>query len=561
MNGELTTAGRPPEPGPGGPTGEPVVHKGPILFSLILGAFAAILNQTLLNVAVPKLMADFNVSASTVQWLSTGYMLTNGIVIPLTAFLIGTFTTRQLFLGAMLTFGVGTVLCALAPDFPVMLIGRIVQAAGAGIMMPLMMTVILNLYPPETRGRAMGTIGIAMFFAPAVGPTLSGWIVQNYSWRVLFYIVLPVAVIDLVVASIFLKNVTERTFPKFELVSFVASTIGLGSLLYGFSEAGNKGWGAAEVVVSIAVGVVFLILFVVRELTSSHPLLNLRVFRYGGFTIAAVVSCVANMAMFGGSLLTPLYVQNVRGYSALDSGLILLPGAILMGVMSPISGALLDRIGIRPLALVGLVITVITTWELGRLNLETPLSDIMWIYTIRMFGLSFIMMTIMTAGLNHLPRQYNSHGTAAANTVRTIAASLGTSLLITIMTDRSNMHYQQLVNSVQMNDSFLHITLSQFAQALAAMAPMTAQQASAVVTYLLYGQAQLLSTVEGIDDSFLVAAGIALVALVLSFFLRNVKRANASVPAPEEPALPAVEHATRRRPAVVRRTLRPRTEG
>lgn len=560
MNGGETIAGRPPEPGPGGPTGEPVVHKGPILFSLILGAFAAILNQTLLNVAVPKLMADFNVSASTVQWLSTGYLLTNGIVIPMTAFLIGTFTTRQLFLGAMFLFGVGTLLCALAPDFPVMLVGRIVQAAGAGIMMPLMMTVILNLYPPETRGRAMGTIGIAMFFAPAVGPTLSGWIVQNYSWRVLFYIVLPVAVIDLVVASIFLKNVTERTFPKFEFWSFMASTIGLGSLLYGFSEAGNKGWGATEVVASIAVGVVFLILFVVRELTSAHPLLNLRVFRYGGFTIAAIVSCVANMAMFGGSLLTPIYVQDVRGYSALDSGLILLPGAILMGIMSPISGALLDKIGIRPLALVGLAITVVTTWELGRVNLQTPLGDIMGIYTLRMFGLSFIMMTIMTAGLNHLPRQYNSHGTAAANTVRTIAASLGTSLLITIMTDRSNMHYQQLVNSVQMNNPFLNITLSQFAHAFAAMAPMTAQQVNAIVTYLLYGQAQLLSTVEGIDDSFLVAAGMALVALVLSFFLRNVKRSRASAPAPAEGAPPAVADGTRRRVAVVRRTLRPRPE-
>ncbi|SIS53879.1 DHA2 family efflux MFS transporter permease subunit [Alicyclobacillus vulcanalis] len=560
MDGEKTIAARPPEPGPGGPTGEPVVHKGPILFSLILGAFAAILNQTLLNVAVPKLMADFDVSANTVQWLSTGYLLTNGIVIPMTAFLIGTFTTRQLFLGAMFLFGIGTLLCALAPDFPVMLIGRIVQAAGAGVMMPLMMTVILNLYPPETRGRAMGTIGIAMFFAPAVGPTLSGWIVQNASWRVLFYIVLPVAVIDLVVASIFLKNVTERTYPKFEFWSFASSTIGLGSLLYGFSEAGNKGWGSGEVLMSLAVGVVFLILFVIRELTSDHPLLNLRVFRYAGFTIAAVVSCVANMAMFGGSLLTPIYVQDVRGYSALDSGLILLPGAILMGVMSPISGALLDKIGIRPLAIVGLCITVVTTWQLGHVTLETPLRAIMWIYTLRMFGLSFIMMTIMTAGLNHLPRQYNSHGTAAANTVRTVAASLGTSLLITVMTDRSNLHYQQLVNSVQMSNGFLNLTLSQLAQALAAMAPMTLQQAQALVTYLLYGQAQLLSTVEGIDDSFLVAAGIALVALIMSLFLRNVKRTR-TLAQPADSSLPAAREMPKRRAVVVRRTLRPRPEG
>ncbi|GMA64659.1 DHA2 family efflux MFS transporter permease subunit [Alicyclobacillus fastidiosus] len=260
------------------------IHKAPILISLVIGAFAAILNQTLLNVAIPKLMNDFNVSANTVQWLSTGYMLANGIVIPLTAYLMGTFTTRQLFLGAMTMFGLGSVCCAVAPDFVVMMIGRVIQAIGAGMMMPLMMTVIMTLYPPETRGKAMGTIGIAMFFAPAVGPTLSGWIIQNYSWRVLFYIVIPVAVIDIIVAAIYLKNVTERTFPKFAFLSFLSSTIGLGALLYGFSEAGSKGWGSGVVVVSVIIGVVFLILFVIRELTTSHPLLNLRVFKVGVLT-------------------------------------------------------------------------------------------------------------------------------------------------------------------------------------------------------------------------------------------------------------------------------------
>ncbi|EJY55441.1 drug resistance transporter, EmrB/QacA subfamily [Alicyclobacillus hesperidum URH17-3-68] len=553
----------PKDPGPGGPTGEPIAHKAPILISLILGAFAAILNQTLLNVAVPKLMTEFNVSASTIQWLSTGYMLTNGIVIPLTAFLIGTFTTRQLFLGAMFCFGIGTLFCAAAPDFPVMLIGRIVQAAGAGIMMPLMMTVILNLYPPETRGKAMGTIGIAMFFAPAVGPTLSGWIIQQYSWRVLFYIVIPVAVIDIIVASIFLKNVTERTFPKFEGVSFVASTIGLGALLYGFSEAGNKGWHAGEVLGSIAVGVVFLIVFVARELTSDHPLLNLRVFRYPGFSIAAGVSCVVNMAMFGGALLTPMYVQNIRGYSALDSGLILLPGAILMGVMSPISGALLDKIGIRPLAIIGLIITVITTWDLGHLTSDTPLRHIMWVYTIRMFGMGFIMMTIMTSGLNHLPRQFNSHGTAAANTVRTIAGSLGTSLLITVMTDRSNMHYNQFVNSVLSTNPQLSTTLSELTAMLARMMSQPLSVAHELVTYLMYGQAQMLASVQGVDDAYLVAAGISLFALILSLFLRNAKRPIAAPQRSDEgggESHSSLPDGRARKAVVVRRTLAPRPQ-
>lgn len=515
------------------------VRKAPILISLILGAFAAILNQTLLNVAIPKLMTDFNVSADTIQWLTTGYMLTNGIVIPLTAYLMGTFTTRQLFLGAMFCFGIGSVFCAAAPDFIVMMIGRVIQAAGAGIMMPLMMTVILNLYPPETRGRAMGTIGIAMFFAPAVGPTLSGWIIQNYSWRVLFYIVIPVAVIDIIIASVFLKNVTERTFPKFEVLSFITSTIGLGALLYGFSEAGNKGWGSGIVEASIVIGIISLALFVTRELTSSHPLLNLRVFRYGGFSVAAAVSCVVNMAMFGGALLTPLYVQNLRGYSSLESGLILLPGALLMGIMSPISGILLDRFGIRPLAIIGLVITVITTWDLGHVTSSTPIHNIMVIYTFRMFGMGFLMMTIMTSGLNHLPRQFNSHGTAAANTVRTVAGSLGTSLLITIMTSRSNMHYQQHVNLATSVNPTVSSTVTQMATQFAAQTGQSIQTGMDYALYYLYAQAKLLSSIQGVDDAYLVAAGISLVALIMSLFLRNVKRPKpAQAEKTEQRALP-----------------------
>ncbi|MFB5189679.1 DHA2 family efflux MFS transporter permease subunit [Alicyclobacillus fastidiosus] len=515
------------------------IHKAPILISLVIGAFAAILNQTLLNVAIPKLMNDFNVSANTVQWLSTGYMLANGIIIPLTAYLMGTFTTRQLFLGAMTMFGLGSVCCASAPDFMVMMIGRVIQAVGAGMMMPLMMTVIMTLYPPETRGKAMGTIGIAMFFAPAVGPTLSGWIIQNYSWRVLFYIVIPVAIIDIIVASIYLKNVTERTFPKFAFLSFLSSTIGLGALLYGFSEAGSKGWGSGEVIVSVMIGVVFLILFIIRELTTANPLLNLRVFKVGGFSLAAAVSCVVNMAMFGGTLLTPMYIQNLRGYSSLDSGLLMLPGAILMGIMSPVSGALLDKIGIRPLAIVGLLITVITTWDLGHLTPNTPFSHIEWIYTFRMFGMGFIAMTIMTSGLNYLPRQVAAHGTAAANTVRMVAGSLGTSLLVTVMTNRTNTHYNQYINTVTSTNPQLYNSVHTMVQGFAAQLGVPVQTAQTYVTYLMYGQAEKLAGVQGVDDAYLVAAALALLALIMSLFLRRNKNIGKGTPKREpQRALP-----------------------
>ncbi|MEC0249501.1 DHA2 family efflux MFS transporter permease subunit [Paenibacillus chitinolyticus] len=515
-------------------------HRGTVLLVLILGAFVTILNQTLLNVALPHLMNDFNASADTIQWLSTGYMLINGIIIPISAFLIGTFTTRQLFISAMISFTVGSLICGMAPNFTIMMIGRIVQGAGAGIIMPLMMTVILNIYPPQVRGRAMGMIGIAMFFAPAVGPTLSGWIIQHWTWRILFYVAMPIAFVDIIFAFLVLKNVTKVTKPVFDFLGFVTSTIGFGSLLYGISEAGSKGWDSVPVVSTIIIGVVFIALFIVRELTAKNPLLNLRVFKYNMFSLSTVVSCIVNMAMFGASILVPIYVQNIRGYSPMEAGLLMLPGALLMGIMSPISGALFDRFGIKPLAFIGLTITAITTWQFAHLNADTTYSTLMWLYTIRMFGMSFIAMTIMTTGLNQLPRELASHGTAASNTARQIASSIGTAVLVTIMTNRTTYHVGQYANDLSLsNPNYNPSGLENMGAAFAQQMGQSLAAGKAYASQMLYGIVTKQSTIQGINDAFVVATGLTIVALVVSFFFRRVAHGkSAKKKLAEKPAEP-----------------------
>ncbi|MCL6516848.1 DHA2 family efflux MFS transporter permease subunit [Alicyclobacillus sp.] len=512
------TPARPGQPAP--------QHVVPVLVTLLLGAFVTILNQTLLNVAIPRLMIDFNESASTVQWLSTAYMMTNGILIPISAFLIATFTTRQLFISAMTFFTVGSVICSIAPNFAVMLIGRIVQAFGAGVIMPLMMTVVLNLFPPERRGGAMGTIGIAMIFAPAVGPTLSGWIIQTWSWRLLFWVVIPFAVVDIILASVLLRNVTERSRPTFDWFGFITSTIAFGALLYGFSDAGNKGWGDGAVRTSIVVGTIALILFIWREMTASEPMLDLRVFRYNMFSLTTVVSCVINVAMFGAMILLPIYVQNIRGFTPLQSGLLMMPGAIVMGIMSPITGKLFDRVGARPLVIFGLIVTIVTTYDFAHLTPTTSYEHLMWLYTARMFGMSFIMMTIMTAGLNQLPRRLNAHGTAAANTARTVAGSLGTAILVTIMSNRTHVHYGLYADRMNALDPGLAATLHQFGSAIASQLGQAAQAGTAILSQMLYGLTMQQATIDAINDSFLVATAITVLALVLSFFIHRVRPAD-----------------------------------
>ncbi len=496
---------------------------GKILAAIMLGAFVAILNQTLLNVAIPHIMNDLGITANTVQWLSTGYMLVNGIAIPITAYLTEKFGTRKLFITAMVLFTIGSLVCSLSPNFSLLMTGRIIQACGAGIIMPLLMTVFFTVFPPEKRGKAMGIMGMVIIFAPAIGPTLSGWLIGHYSWRFLFDIVIPFGVLDLILCYLWLKDVTKITNPKFDFPGLVLSTLGFGFLLYGFSEAGNDGWTSTTVIISFVIGIISLAAFVWRELTTDKPMLDLRVFKYDIFTLTTIVSMLVNMAMYGAMILLPIYLQNIRGYTALQSGLLMMPGAIVMGIMSPISGSLYDKFGARWLAVIGLSITAISTWEFTTLSMTTSFNKIVFLYLLRSFGMSFIMMTIMTEGLNQLPRHLASHGTAASNTAKQVAGSIGTALLVTIMSTRQGVHYGEYTNTITSTNSFISGSFSQLTQSLSGYTHLPAAAGRGLTTYLLYGKAMQQSTIDGINDAFLFATVIAIVGLVLSFFIKRAR--------------------------------------
>ncbi|GGJ88287.1 MFS transporter [Lentibacillus kapialis] len=408
-----------------------------LMLVLISGAFVAILNQTLLATALPKIMADMNLGESTAQWLTSIFMLVNGIMIPITALLINRFTTRGLFLSAMGLFGAGTIIAALAPNFPILMVGRVVQASGAGIIMPLMQTILMLVYPVEKRGSAMGMFGLVIAFAPAIGPTLSGYLVENFPWRSLFYVVFPIIVIDIAVAYFLLRNVTERTFPKVDVLSIILSTFGFGGLLYGFSVAGSaaNGWGSSQVMISMVVGTVSLIFFILRQLKLPQPILEFRIFKYKMFTLATGLGMIVFMAMIGAATVLPILMQDYLGFSALESGLALMPGAAIMGVMSPITGRLFDKFGAKYLAIIGLTIVSVTTFMLAVLTTETTFTYIATVNAVRMFGVAMVMMPITTAGLNELPNKMMPHGTAMNNTMRQVAGAVGTAMLVTVMSN------------------------------------------------------------------------------------------------------------------------------
>lgn len=496
----------------------------PLLIVLMLGLFLAILNQTLLNVAIPHLITEFGVTANTAQWLLTGYMLVNGALIPLSAFLIERFGVRRLFLFAMVCFTVGSLICGIAPTFSIMLTGRLIQAIGGGVLSPLVMTIIVFIFPPHMRGKGMGIFGLAMMFAPAIGPTLSGWVIQNYDWHILFNGMVPLGAIVLIIAFFQLKDIQPPKDVKVHMPSVVTSLAGMGLLLYGFSEAGNDGWTDSVVLSTIIGGTVLLIIFVLQQIKSEKPLLDMRVFKYNIFSLSNIISIAITISMYAGMFLLPIYLQNIRGYSAFDSGLLLLPGALVMLVMSPISGTLFDKVGPRPLAIVGMLITSISTFEFTKLTMDTPFNHILAIYIIRSFGMSLLMMPIMTAGLNQLPQRLSSHGTSMSNTLRQVSGSIGISLMTTIFTNRTTYHVNEISSSMNTSDPFFMNSFHLFVQKVAATLHLSQDQAQQQALTILSGKMTQQGTIQGINDAFYWATAISVIGLILSFFLRDVRK-------------------------------------
>lgn len=452
------------------------INRKVIVIVFIIGAFVTVLNQTLLVTALPHIMRSFNITADKGQWLTTVFMLVNGIFIPVTAFLIEKYSTRKLFMAFMGIFTVGTLIAAFAPSFSILLLGRILQAIGAGGIMPLMQTVFLVIFPKEKRGMIMGMMGLVIAFAPAIGPALSGWIVDSFSWNHLFYVILPIAIIDIIAAAFTLKNVTETKKIKLDILSVILSSVGFGGILYGFSTAGSNGWSDKWVIVTILVGIISMLLFVYRQLKSSHPLLELRVFKNRTFAITTILSMIAFASMMGLETILPMYTQNLRNVSAFHSGAMLLPGAIIMGIMSPITGMMFDRVGAKLIGIMGFSILTATTFFFAFLNLQTSLTFIVIVYAIRMAGIAMVMMPLVTAGVNALPNNLIAHATAVNNTFSQVSGSIGTAVLITVMTSVAK-------NNISTNP--------------------------------------LNSTLHGMDSAFLCSAILAFAGLILIFALKN----------------------------------------
>jgi EmrB/QacA subfamily drug resistance transporter len=401
---------------------------------IISGSFVTMLNQTVMPPMLPAIMTEYQITTPIAQWLTTIFLLVNGLMIPITAYLISRFSTRQIFLASMLIFIAGSVICAFTGGFFPLLGGRILQAIGAGVLMPFTTVIIMTLFPKERRGFALGISFVVVGTAPAFGPTLAGWITDTLGWRSVFYLILPLAVIDFVLAFLLLRNVSKSEKASLDGLSVVLSVLGFGGLLFGFSMAGARGWTHPMTWVPILVGAISLFFYGRRQFGAKEPLLNLRVLRNSVFSTSVLLTMIGQMGMTVGMIITPLFLQQAHGETALISGLTLMPAAIAMAATNPLSGMIFDKFGPRGIVIAGFAIHAVGSGLMATVGVNTPLAFIVIVYTVRMIGISFVYLSLNASAINALPNKYIAHGTAVINTGGMVAGSIGTAIMVTVMT-------------------------------------------------------------------------------------------------------------------------------
>ena len=519
-------------------------YKWLVLMVVIFGLFMVIMDITIVNIAVPNLQTDFGASLSDVSWVSTGYSLAEGIGIPLTPYFSALLGNKRFYLLLLALFTIGSALCGLAWSLPALIFFRIVQGlAGAG-MIPMSITMLYSEFPPAERGIAMGTLGVPLMVAPALGPSIGGYLVTFVSWRVIFYINVPTGILGFLIGFILLRDIRPEggRRPSFDLVGFLFSSLGLGALLYAFDQAGSKGWGSLTVESFLAIGIVSLAIFVFVELeltageSGKQPLLDLRVFGSRTFAGSNIAMATIVFAMFGGNFLVPQYLQNLRGLSAYDAGLVMLPQALGSMVASLIGGRLVDKLGVKAVVLPGLLILATALWGFAHITLQTPFADFQLLLITRGLAIGLSMQPTTVSALSEIKPAQLSQASSVNSVVRSVMTSFAVAIVTTLVTARTTFHFVRLAEQVT-PQSMAAQWLQQQAAYLVSQG-MAQQQATLVAMEEMVQQLQQQAYLLAMNDAFLVMMGVIFLAIfIVLFVVRVPRKKGTALPNPEHMAL------------------------
>ena len=489
----------------------------PVLVALI-GAFMSILDTSIVNVAIPTIMNVFNVGTSEVQWVSTIYMLALGVVVPFSAWLGDRLGFKRLYILSMGAFVLGSLLCSLSWNFNSLVFARVIQAIGGGMIMPTTMAMIFRMVPRTQFGSAMGIFGISLLVAPAIGPTLGGYLVEYVDWRWIFTINLPVGAIGIILSIFLLPEFKSKHPGRLDFAGGLTSAGGLFCLLLALTKGADWGWAAEPTVLLFVVSFFLFVLFIYLELTAENPLLDLRVFKYRSFTVANLMVVVTNIVMFSALFFLPLFLQSFRGLGAMETGLLMMPGALISGLMMPVAGKLFDKVGPRPLALTGIVLLIFISWLFHYLNLATATGTIRAWTMLRGFVMPLALMPAQTAAMVDIPTELVGRASAISNIIQRVSSSFGIAVLTTVLTTRQALHGQWLAWTVSPANPAAMSALSR----TSALMGGGARGRGMALAYLK-GMAMKTAFVNAIDDVFIITAIITAFAVIPAFFLKKGK--------------------------------------
>jgi EmrB/QacA subfamily drug resistance transporter len=497
-------------------------YQWQVLICAVVGTFMVMLDQTVVNIALPKITTVFGVGVHETQLVVTSYMLALAIIMPATGYLSDTFGTKRLYLLTMALFTGGSLLCGLAWNNTSLVMFRVIQGLGGGMMSPLGMTMLFQVVPPQRRNTIMGFFGLPLMLAPVLGPTLGGYIVEYIDWRVIFTLNVPVGIFGLFLGLTLLRESAHVPGLKFDLRGFLLSAVAFSAILLGLSDAATDGWTSPGILARFGIGIAALAGWVWVELTDEHPLLELRLFKIPIFTFSALVSFVLTVGMFGGMLVLPLFLQNLRGLGAAETGLILISQVLPMTVAMPVIGRVVDKVGARVVILIGLPLLAITTWQFGLLDLTTSDATIRIWLALRGCAMGLVMMPSMTAGLNAVPLPLMSRASSMSNVMRQVFGAFGTAIIVTVLQVRQTFHTAILSQTVTPENLPLQQLMSN-TQNWAVSQGMNAAQAQMMGVMLAAKQVGLTAAVMGFDDVFRVTAVITLLAIIPAIFMKTTK--------------------------------------
>ena len=506
-------------------------YKWFVLANVMLGTFMAVLDSTIVNVSLPKVMSSFGVGLSTIQWVITAYMLSMAVMLPTSGWLADKFGYKKVYFWGLFLFTFGSLLCGLSNDESTLIMSRIIQGLGAGMIQPLGMAIIIREFPIQQRGLALGFWAIAAAASVSFGPLIGGYLVDNFSWQLIFDVNVPIGIAALLFTVIIQREFISPNARKFDYIGFISVIIFLPVLLYALSEGNaqtnSAGWSAPYILVCFAISAIGLAVFLTQELTTEYPLLDLRLLKDRNFGMSNLLMLVFSIGMFGSTFLLPLYLQNSLGYTALQSGAVFLPVGIIQGFMSPVSGWFSDKISAKVPIMVGVGLLVFSFYLNSELSYLTEHSFIMTTLYLRGFAMGIIFTPLSTFSLATIPHHKMAQASSISNTVRQIGGSLGVALLSTVLTSRVNFHAQMYGGAIQSGSQAFQGATRNMAYYIQQHGGGSFSTAMKQAQSLVMSNVSSQAFIQGIDDDFLIAALITVIGFIPILLLKRKKKGEA----------------------------------